>query len=137
MCDEHLVGGRNEVAALVGGCFVAALVVHTAHAVDDVEVAVICLDRFAVVCEREVAALVDDLDGTEVLEVTLVAVGSGTCPEGLLVELDFIFVESATNGCADLSVAQRQRIFHPGVGHAGMCDGHVVPEREVIDVGGT
>ena len=51
VCDEHLVGGRNEVAALVGGCFVAALVVHTAHAVDDVEVAVVCLDRFAVVFE--------------------------------------------------------------------------------------
>ena len=51
VCHKHLVGGRNEVAALVGGCLVAALVVHTAHAVDDVEVAVVCLDRFAVVFE--------------------------------------------------------------------------------------
>ena len=51
VCHKHLVGGRNEVVALVGCCFVAALVVHTAHTVDDVEVAVVCLDRFAVVFE--------------------------------------------------------------------------------------
>ena len=51
VCHKHLVGGRNEVVALVGCCFVAALVVHTAHAVDDVEVAVVSLHGFAVVFE--------------------------------------------------------------------------------------
>ena len=134
---EHAVGGRSEVAALVACGFVTALVIHAAHTVDDVEVAYIFLDGLGVVGQGEVAALVNHLDGTEVLEIALIAISSGSGPKGLFVELDFVLVESATDCGAHLSVAERQGILHPRVAHAGVCHGHVVPEREVIDVGRT
>ena len=60
--NEGLVGGGNEVAAFVGSGLVAALEVHAAHAVDNVEVAVIGLDGRGGIGQAERTAEVGNHD---------------------------------------------------------------------------
>ena len=60
--NEGLVGGGNEVAAFVGSGLVAALEIHAAHAVDNVEVAVVGLDGRGGIGQAERAAEVGNHD---------------------------------------------------------------------------
>ena len=138
-CHEDAVGGRGEVATMEAGLVIRRLEVDAGYAVDDVEKAVVVLDGLLVGSDsREGVASVFDQNRAEALEVALiVGIGGSAAPEGLLVELDVVAEHASANGGTHLSVAQGQGILHPGVGNTRSCSRDVVPEGEVVDVGGS
>ena len=78
----------------------------------------------------ETLGRVFNVEMSEVLVAAVaVVVGGGACPQRLLVELHEILSNAAVNHGTELSVADGQGIFHPGV--CGRCLGHWsrVPQR--------
>ena len=124
--SHHVVWRRREIATFV---FRTGFVgeVDTANTAFDVEETIIIEGLF--VGGVEIFTEVVHKDTTEVVITSVVANVSGrTCPNGFLVELDLIHLNSSKKTCSEVTVTQGKRVFHPRIGYPH--SRFYVPKRE-------
>ena len=66
----------------------------------------------------EVSAEVVHEDATEVAITSVTShVGGRTCPNGLLIELDLVYLEAAEKAGTEMTIAQGEGILHPRIAY--------------------
>ena len=128
---NHAVGVGGNIFARVIHRLVGALELHAGRGVFEVEVAIVVLHGL-VCAERAAEVFHEDAAEVFVVAVFSAVVGVLAAPEGLLVKLDFVLGDAAEEAGAELSVADRQGVFHPLVGNIHAAGGFLVPERELV-----
>ena len=90
--------------------------IYATYAAFDVEESGV-VNRF-VCCFVKLSAEVVHEDATEVA-ITSVAshVGGRTCPNGLLIELDLVYLEAAEKAGTEMTIAQGEGVFHPRIAY--------------------
>ena len=115
---HHPVGEGGEVATFIMGKAVGGTVIHAADARLQVQVAHV-IAHLACFIEAELAREVGHQDRAEVLVGAIVEgarhVVGRSLPQGLLVELDFVLLDSSHQAGSQLSVTDGEGVLHPGV----------------------
>ena len=135
-CHHHLIRVAHKICAVITGHVLVTAANHTTYTFLQVQATNIVL-HISILTRKEYTAEILNIDTTEVLVLAITGtialhIAGFTRPQGLLIELDFILVQTSEQASAQLTVSDRQRIFHPDVFHSCCCGRNIVPHGHGI-----